>query len=599
MNSLLSSRRVRGAGAAIALAGCLATAALPVSAGEPKPPRAAQGTPLPDLTVGVARLRSSMIISNRTFTANSCSFVEGCVSTTGSRRLLLFDMQIINEGNADAVLGNPTSNPELFEWSPCHGHYHMTDTLDYSLTHGGRDSVAVYNSQSGTFFLKNRNDSGSADVTFLYGAGGAAIPLSGDWDGDGDATVGLYDPVSSTFFLKNTNAAGNADVTFIYGTPGQMKPIVGDWDGSGTDTIGLYDPATGSFFLKNTNAAGNADLTFQYGVGGAALPLSADWNGDDVDTVGLYDPASGTFFLKNTNGVGPADTTFIYGSGGALLPVSGDWNVDGVDTIGVYNPVDGTFFLRNENSSGEGEEVFTYGGPAGGVLTALTNDWDYDRDGETIPGYVGLKQAFCWLDSQRVYGSLPPRYNCGNQGITAGWSDIYGRSLDCQWVDITGLPAGNYQLRVSVNDTQTIVQESDYSDNHVALKVHITAPGSSFTLPKVTVTAPTAGKSLRVGKPATITWTVENPENMTHQEIWLLPAPKKKQHGQDPDDADAIAQAKLLVENLPASARSYTWTPTDEDVLRTARIMIRTTDSRNMVGTDTVNKGRFHVKGRK
>ena len=595
MNSLLSSRRVRGACAAVALVGCLATAVLPVSAGEPKPPRAAQG-PLPDLTVGADRLRSSMIISNRSFTANSCSFVEGCVTTTGQRRLLLFDMQIINQGEGDAVLGNPTNNPDLFEFSACHGHYHMNDTLDYSLTHGGRDTVAVYSSEGGTFFLKNRNSPGEADSTFIYGVGGSVIPISGDWDGDGDATVGLYNPATATFFLKNTNAGGNADITFIYGVPGQMKPIVGDWDGSGTDTIGLYDPATGSFFLKNTNAVGNADLTFQYGVGGAAIPLVGDWNGDDVDTVGIYDPTSSTFFLKNTNSVGPADTTFIYGSGGSLRPVTGDWNIDGIDTIGVYSPADGTFFLRNENSSGVGDEVVSYGGPAGGVLTPMTNDWDYDQDGETIPGYVGLKQAFCWLDSQRLYGTRPPRYNCGNQGITAGWADVYGRSLDCQWIDITGLPAGNYQMRVSVNDSQTIVQESDYSNNNVAVKVRITAPGSVVALPKVTVTSPSGGERFRVGKPTTITWRIEDPENITHQEIWLLPAPKKKQHGHDDDDADAIAQAKLLVENLPANARSFTWVPTSDDVIENARVMIRTTDSRNMVGTDTVHKGRFRIK---
>jgi hypothetical protein len=94
-------------------------------------------------------------------------------------------------------------------------------------------------------------------------------------------TIGTYAPSSGTFYLRNTNSAGVADVTFAYGPGGAgWLPLVGDWNNDGTDTVGLYNPATGTFYLKNSNSTGVADITFAYGPGGAGLiPLTGDWDG--------------------------------------------------------------------------------------------------------------------------------------------------------------------------------------------------------------------------------------------------------------------------------------------------------------------------------
>jgi len=71
---------------------------------------------------------------------------------------------------------------------------------------------------------------------------------------------------------------------------------------------------------------------------------------------------------------------------------------------------------------------------------------------------TGRKQAYCMEDTERVADgpgvACDKKYDCSNQGIQAGWSDIYGNALDCQWLDITGLPAGDYALRVSVNPSR-------------------------------------------------------------------------------------------------------------------------------------------------
>ena len=70
----------------------------------------------------------------------------------------------------------------------------------------------------------------------------------------------------------------------------------------------------------------------------------------------------------------------------------------------------------------------------------------------------------------------PPRLAVtSDQGIQAGWSDLYGNTLDCQWLDITDLPAGDYQLKVSLNPSREI-QEVTFDNNTAVVPVKIPAP---------------------------------------------------------------------------------------------------------------------------
>ena len=41
-----------------------------------------------------------------------------------------------------------------------------------------------------------------------------------------------------------------------------------------------------------------------------------------------------------------------------------------------------------------------------------------------------------------------PQYDCVFQGLSAGWADVYSSDLDCQWLDVTGVPEGDYLLRM-------------------------------------------------------------------------------------------------------------------------------------------------------
>ena len=65
---------------------------------------------------------------------------------------------------------------------------------------------------------------------------------------------------------------------------------------------------------------------------------------------------------------------------------------------------------------------------------------------------TGHKQAFCLEDVANYWSGYPSHgYTCSNQGISVGWGDVYGSYLDCQWLDITDVPAGNYLIEVVIN----------------------------------------------------------------------------------------------------------------------------------------------------
>jgi hypothetical protein len=77
---------------------------------------------------------------------------------------------------------------------------------------------------------------------------------------------------------------------------------------------------------------------------------------------------------------------------------------------------------------------------------------------------LGRKQSFCLHDVQAIEPTSGNNYDCTKQGISAGWADVYPRSLPCQFIDITDLPSGTYTLEVEVNAARKLV-ESDTSNN--------------------------------------------------------------------------------------------------------------------------------------
>lgn len=99
----------------------------------------------------------------------------------------------------------------------------------------------------------------------------------------------------------------------------------------------------------------------------------------------------------------------------------------------------------------------------------------YKTDGTTVAA-TGHKQSFCLEDVEQYQPAPAPDpakpFTCTSQGLHVGWEDIYPNDIDCQWVDITGVPAGDYLLKVAVN-TAGYLPESNYANDSASVPVTI------------------------------------------------------------------------------------------------------------------------------
>ena len=242
------------------------------------------------------------------------------------------------------------------------------------------ERVGLYEPQPSRFELKQANTRAAKVTLVRFGArNSGALPLGGDWDGNGVTTVGLYDPDTGTFQFKNTHTGRNADGVVHLNPPvAGALPIAGDWDGDGKDGIGLLDLSdrrNPRFLLWNVPASGPADEVMSLGffaepLTGVILPVAGDWDGDGRDEVGIYSPA-GAFLL---GGRGPLYFPRLATAGQDGLPVAGDWDGDGRDGVGIYDPRKAVFGLRNALTEGPAEVSFRFGAPRGGWLP-LAGAW--------------------------------------------------------------------------------------------------------------------------------------------------------------------------------------------------------------------------------
>ncbi|MCC6252210.1 MAG: T9SS type A sorting domain-containing protein [Bacteroidia bacterium] len=106
----------------------------------------------------------------------------------------------------------------------------------------------------------------------------------------------------------------------------------------------------------------------------------------------------------------------------------------------------------------------------------------YDSNNNVIP--AGHKNGFCVMDLCG-FG----QYNCGNMGISTNCYDVYGLGTQCQWIDITDVPTGDYRLAVIINAAHAPDafghHEINYVNNAVQICLHIeqdSINGPSFTM---------------------------------------------------------------------------------------------------------------------
>ncbi|MGQ7295018.1 SpoIID/LytB domain-containing protein [Quadrisphaera sp. KR29] len=206
-------------------------------------------------------------------------------------------------------------------------------TLACDFDGDGRDGLTTYRDGAWT-----KRDSASTpdpnavtppEATISYGASWM-LPVCGDWDGDGRDGVGVYDTRTGTWYLRNSFTGGDPELKFQYGWSAAL-PVVGDWDGDGKDAIGVYH--AGTWMLRMTATPGRPDRTVQYGWLGAT-PVTGDWAGNGSSGIGVF--SGGRWWLRDTVSPGDPHRLVDYGVPGDA-PVAGRWT-SGSDGLGITRP---------------------------------------------------------------------------------------------------------------------------------------------------------------------------------------------------------------------------------------------------------------------
>jgi hypothetical protein len=119
---------------------------------------------------------------------------------------------------------------------------------------------------------------------------------------------------------------------------------------------------------------------------------------------------------------------------------------------------------------------------------------------------TGIKSGFCFFDTE-VFGAVSPAvYTTANSckgglsglqtkmGISAGWGDRYGANLPDQYIDITGLTAGQYRLMATADPSNSF---REMNENNNSTWVDIQLTGSGLTVQAYGSSAmPLAGNQL-------------------------------------------------------------------------------------------------------
>jgi lysyl oxidase len=143
----MRSKVMIGLALALTLAACGDRERAPLAA--PVAPAFAHAQDLdgtPDLMVDSKRLATSWTLSAETIEEGSCSSVEGGIAP-GEHRLLRFTVTTPNVGTADVFVGDPVrhwvANDGMFEFAPCHRHFHFRHYATYELVSASSGAVLL------------------------------------------------------------------------------------------------------------------------------------------------------------------------------------------------------------------------------------------------------------------------------------------------------------------------------------------------------------------------------------------------------------------------------------------------------------------------
>jgi CSLREA domain-containing protein len=221
------------------------------------------------------------------------------------------------------------------------------------------DTIGVY--RDGVWHLRTTNTAGAAEIVQVFGGDPSDLPVVGDWNGDGIDTLGIYRSNVGVFYLSDSNTAPSLAHTLIFGNPDDI-PFAGKWSNDMIgDGVGVYRNSNGILYQKKSLTTGFSDFFAIFGNPGD-IPIAGDFDGDGYDSIGIYRVDTGSWYLTDNsqpNGITFSNANFAWDIGRSR-PIAGDWDGNGRTTVG-YQSLSGVFVLHSTTATNGTDIVFAFG----------------------------------------------------------------------------------------------------------------------------------------------------------------------------------------------------------------------------------------------
>jgi hypothetical protein len=269
----------------------------------------------------------------------------------------------------------------------------------------------------GQWVLRTGDDDTPVDRELTFGVDNA-MPVTGDFNGDGATDVGVF---RKGHWYVDLNGNGQWDEGDMWAKLGHENdlPVTGDWDGDGKVDIAIFgrewpgdsrhiaaepglpsdvnakhgktknvpppeqDATLGIRALQLTSAGkvrtDLIDHVFLYGWAGDR-PISGDWTGEGQSMVGLFREGSWVLDLNGDGKYDERDRVLSMGQPGDL-PVIGDFNGDTKTDLGIYRNGLWHIDTNNDGVLDARDRAFQFGE---GADRPVVGDWD--GDGVDDPG---------------------------------------------------------------------------------------------------------------------------------------------------------------------------------------------------------------------
>jgi hypothetical protein len=226
-----------------------------------------------------------------------------------------------------------------------------------------------------------RSADGKVSVINIAKPKGEIVSLCGDYDGDGTADIGYWSISDKTWtFIRSSDGQTlniAIDTTRFAAKDAAAIPVTGNFDGDRRADIGFFVPRTGTWYFITSVGGydGAKPVTLSFGTKGD-IPVVADYDGDGTTDAAVFRPASDEWIYRSSSTGETFTEKFTTDDKDVLVPA--DYDGDGKADLAKYGS--GTWtFLRSSDRTIE-KLVF-------GFADAMPTPTDIDGDGVTDPSF--------------------------------------------------------------------------------------------------------------------------------------------------------------------------------------------------------------------